>query len=77
MIRSIVRWFVISTIVAWIMLDIYVYLRFGNPATESASFVRWSFYHPWIPFLAGLLCGHMFFDLREPIDWKKDYTKEK
>jgi hypothetical protein len=75
MIRTITRIIILSTVVLWIAYDIFVYLIYGNPATESAVIATISFYHPYIPFLAGLLCGHLFFDMREPLDWPKDETK--
>lgn len=69
------QWIILSTVLIWITWDIYTYFAHGNPSTESAFIVRFSWYHPWLSFLAGLLCGHLFFDLREPIDWPKDETK--
>lgn len=70
------QWLIIATVAIWIGWDLFVYYHIGNPATESAVIVRWSWYHPYIPFLVGVLVGHLFFDMREPADWPKDETKE-
>lgn len=72
--RQITRALILVTVLLWIFWDVWVFYTSGNPSTESATLVRWSWYHPWIPFMAGLLCGHIFFDLREPVDWPKDET---
>jgi hypothetical protein len=65
---------IMVTIVAWIGWDIYAYLHFGNAATESATIFRWSYHAPGAAFLAGILCGHLFFPQHEVLDelQKKD-----
>lgn len=65
---------ILATAVIWIAWDFYAYFHGGNPATESATLMRWSTYEPGIAFLVGVLCGHLFFSLREPITWSKDLT---
>ena len=69
------RYLILGTVMTWIGWDVIAYIQGGNPSTESASIIRWSWYFPEIPFCAGILVGHIFFDLREPIDWPKDESK--
>lgn len=57
---------ILSTGVIWVLYDMYAYLAWGNPATESATIWRYSYYYPGIAFLAGVLCGHFFFQMHEP-----------
>jgi len=73
---GITQWLIFASVVIWIAWDFYTFYAHGNPTTESAVIIRWNWYHPWIPFLAGVLVGHLFFDLREPISWPKDLTKK-
>jgi len=43
--------------VAW---DIFAYLTERN-SSISVVITDWSFYTPWIPFIAGCLAGHWWF----------------
>lgn len=64
---------ILATPVLWIAWDVYAYFwAGGNPATESATLIRWFHEYPGCTFLFGVLVGHTVFDLREPIDWPKD-----
>lgn len=69
------QWLILATVLIWIGFDIYAYFVHGNPSTISAYIVRWSWYHPWVPFASGVLVGHLFFDMREPISWPDDLSK--
>ena len=74
---TITKWLILLTPVIWLAWDWYAYYHGGNPSTESATLVRWFHYYPQAAFLFGVLVGHIMFDLREPIDWSKDLTKDK
>jgi hypothetical protein len=76
-IRDITQLFILTTVIIWIGYDIYVYLTFGNPATESATIAVDAYYHPWIPFLAGILVGHLFFNMRGPLQFPLDEDQNK
>ena len=73
---TLTKWLILITPLIWIAWDVYVYFHDGNPATESAVIVRWSTYAPGIAFLCGILCGHLFFSLREPISWPDNLNKK-
>lgn len=60
---------VLGTPLLWIAWDVYAYIRWGNPATESANIWRWSYRLPGIAFLVGVLCGHLFFQMHEPTEF--------
>jgi hypothetical protein len=67
---------ILATCLIWIIWDIYVYSTAGNPATESATLIRWFHQYPGFTFLFGVLIGHTVYNLREPIDWTKDETQK-
>lgn len=73
--RSITQIFILATALAWIAYDIFIYLHYGNPSTISATLARYGVIAPGILFLLGGLVGHIFFNLREPLDWPKDESK--
>ena len=68
---------ILATALIWIIWDVYVYNTAGNPATESATLVRWFHEYPGGAFLFGVLVGHTVFNLRKPIDWAKDLSGTK
>lgn len=71
---AITRILILATPLVWIAWDVVAYFGAGNPATESATLVRWFHEYPGFAFLFGVLVGHTVFDMREPIDWSKDNT---
>lgn len=62
------------TVFVWIAWDIYTYVHNGNSSTESATLYRWAFHAPGVAFIAGILCGHLWFPQSEVI---KEIAKEK
>ena len=54
------------TAVAWTAWDIYAYVSGGNPSTISAVMWTYGYHAPGLAFILGLLCGHFFFQMREP-----------
>lgn len=72
---TVTRILILVTALIWIGWDFYVHHVTGNPSTESAVLFKWGYYSSAVPFLIGLLCGHIFFSLREPIDFPKDLNK--
>lgn len=64
--RTITQIFIILTCLIWIVWDIVVYTKYGNPSTISATVWRYSWHLPSIPFAFGILMGHFFFELKAP-----------
>lgn len=60
---TITWWIIVSTAVIWIAWDIFAYLKWGNQATESVLIDLWTRYLKPIVFLAGFLCGHLFWQV--------------
>lgn len=56
-------WIVVGTAVLWILWDIYAYNRWGNAATESVLIDYWTTKFKPVLFLAGFLCGHLFWQV--------------
>lgn len=40
--------------------DLFVYLYYGTEPTLSAIILEWSQAYPILPFVFGVLCGHLF-----------------
>jgi len=55
-----------ATALIWILVDIFLYFKYGNAATESASTWRDAYVLAGIPFAVGTLCGHLFGQKRAP-----------
>lgn len=51
---------IIATIIVWIVYDIYAYAKGGYDNTESAHIKVVTLAHPFLLFLAGFVCGHLF-----------------
>jgi len=60
------RLIVLGTPIIWIIYDLWTYYYNGNASTESATIFRYSVHFPGFVFLIGVLCGHWFFQMREP-----------
>jgi hypothetical protein len=53
-------WFIIvGSAIIWILWDIFAYLKWGNPATESVIINKWMRIAPGLIFLAGYVAGHI------------------
>ena len=51
---------IIAVVVGLVAWDIYARAVGGVASTISAVILSLSFRYPFIPFAAGLLCGHLF-----------------
>ena len=59
-----VTWYlVVGTCVSWIIWDVFAYWRWGNPGTESVLIDQTMRKWPAAVFLAGFLCGHLFWQV--------------
>jgi hypothetical protein len=63
-IRSIAQAVVLGTLVVVGGIDVVLYLWGGVPATISAWISETSREFPILPFAAGVLCGHLFWQVR-------------
>ena len=61
--RSITKWLIIVTVVVWIAWDVVAYLAGGVDSTISVVILLWSREAPIIPFLTGVVCGHLFWPI--------------
>ena len=60
--------FIGLVIVVAILYDVYAIYVGGTEASISSAIIVWSYNMPLIPFLAGVLCGHLFWRMRENKD---------
>jgi hypothetical protein len=58
--RVITQALVVVTVIVWVAWDFWAFHRGGDPATESDVIRGWA-RHPLIPFVVGVLMGHLFF----------------
>jgi hypothetical protein len=58
--------FILSTLVAWAVFDLFALALGGVGATISRSILAWHWRYPWVSFAAGLLIGHLFFPQPRP-----------
>ena len=63
-IQKVTSIFIISVTVLVIAFDVYVYTRGGTDATVSWAIFSVSYRHPMIPFSVGVLCGHLFWQMK-------------
>ena len=61
--------FIFSTIVAIAVFDIWVIAKKGKQESISAHIIRASHKHPSIPFIAGYVCGHLFWKMYDVSVW--------
>jgi hypothetical protein len=53
----------IATIII-LLYDGYVWARYGSDSTVSCVILKLSMQYPFVPFAAGVLCGHLFAPIR-------------
>jgi hypothetical protein len=63
---------ILAIFVIAVVFDFFVYVIRGNASTESATTWRWSVHIPPIAFGAGILCGHLFFQMHDPTAFATD-----
>lgn len=75
--QTVTRLLILLTPLLWIAWDCYTYATAGNASTESATIFRYSSHVPGLAFLAGVLCGHFFFQMHEPTAYPTEPTEPK
>src|ERR1035437_1435557 len=58
--------FMVGTLLIWGAVDIYLYLAYGNAATESATTWHYGFLFAGLTLFTGSLMGHFFGQWRPP-----------
>lgn len=53
------KWVVVITTIVILVYDLFAYLSHQD-ATISETLLQWAKDYPVVPFLGGLLCGHLF-----------------
>lgn len=56
---------VMATVVILSLYDVYAYIEGGTEGTISHLILSWSYSHPMVPFIGGLLSGHFWWRIRE------------
>lgn len=62
--RTLTRIVVIAAVAGLLIYDGIILMLYGFEATISEFIVTLSFSEPIVPFLAGVLCGHLFWSYR-------------
>lgn len=52
--------FVGSTVIIWIIYDLFAVLKWGIPGTESYTILHAAHKYPIIPLGVGIVIGHLF-----------------
>jgi hypothetical protein len=66
-----VEMFILAALAIVFGYDFYLYFGGGTEATISWYLYTLAYEKPFVPFLIGFLCGHLFWSMHNPRDWKK------
>lgn len=68
--RALTEAFIMAGIIGYILYDVVAFTEGGVSATISDVVNQQAYTKPWMVFLAGFLCGHLFWRLngRGPAD---------
>jgi hypothetical protein len=69
--NKITRYVIGFSIAALIAYDVIVIINSGREASISWQIIEHSYDYPMVPFLAGFLCGHLFWRMNDPRKDKK------
>lgn len=59
-----ITWYIIvGTALLWALWDGFAYWKWGNPGTESVMIDLWTRWLKPFVFIAGFLCGHLFWQV--------------
>lgn len=64
--RTFTQYFMLGTFLLWGVLDLFLYFKYGNAATESATTWRDGYFSAGLTFSIGALMGHFFGQWRAP-----------
>jgi hypothetical protein len=57
--------FIVGIIALIAAFDVFVYSKGGTEATISYVIMTWSYQHPITVFVAGVVCGHLYWRIRD------------
>jgi len=60
-ITTVTGFIILGLLVVIVVIDSFLALRYGAPATISDVLIKWSRDYPIIPFIFGFFMGHLFF----------------
>jgi hypothetical protein len=60
--------FIFIIVASIAIFDVWIIMKKGKQESISAHIIRASHKYPSIPFLAGFVCGHLFWSMRQA-DW--------
>jgi hypothetical protein len=60
--------FITVVFIAVAVFDVYIIAKKGKKESISAHIIRASHAHPLLPFLLGIVCGHLFWSMKTA-DW--------
>lgn len=60
---TVTEWFMAGTVIAILLADLLLYLKFGNPGTISVALYEIAKSYPLIPLLLGVVLGHIFWQV--------------
>lgn len=63
-------YFSIAALIIILAFDGWVMLQHGQEATISWMVISYSYDQPLVPFLAGVVCGHFWWQLKRPKEGK-------
>jgi hypothetical protein len=63
--------FIVVSFLVIVLFDVAIIALHGAQESISAYILRWSHEHPSIPFVAGFICGHLFWSMKDK-NWKRE-----
>jgi len=63
--------FILVMFCAVAVYDVMAIQGGGTEASISHTMIIWAYHYPLFPFLMGVLCGHLFWRMRDSVDTKK------
>ena len=65
--RKHTKTFVILVVSITLIYDLFVMIKAGAHSTITGVVIDWSYEMPFIPFLCGFVCGHLFWKAKTEI----------
>jgi hypothetical protein len=73
---SITAILIISTVIIWVIFDVYIIYKKGKHASISAYLIRWFREYSLVSFLTGMVMGHFFWSMPTENIYKNVECKE-
>lgn len=69
--KKLTAWFILVAVLVIAVYDGYVLIEGGTEASISHTLYMWSHKYPLVTFLWGMLCGHLFWRIRDTKETRK------